>query len=137
MKNLCYAFTTLVLLTAAQCQKKAEFPLGEEFQLKVSEAKSCDCGDLDVAVLQVKEDSRCPEFTNCVWEGQAIVEFELNDNKKTPMELILRKGHPQLGRKILGDYSYTITKVDPYPKSGVKIQPEEYVISLRIDKIRS
>ena len=137
MKNLFYAFTTLLLFTAAQCQKKAVFPLGEEFQLKVTERKTCDCGDLDIKVLQVKEDSRCPEFTNCVWEGQAIVEFALNNDEKAPMELILRKGHPQLGRKIIGDYSYTITKVDPYPKSGVKTQEEEYVISLRIDKIRS
>jgi len=137
MKNLIYGFTTLLLLTAAQCQKGTKFPLGEEFQLKIGASKTCDCGDLDIAVLRVKEDSRCPEFTNCIWEGQAIIEFALNQDEKAPMELILRKGHPQLGRKIIDDYSYTITKVEPYPKSGTKIPEEEYVISLRIEKIRS
>lgn len=134
MKNLLYFLAIYFLFTAAMCEKSTPFSLGEKFELKAEEIKACDCGDLSIEMVNVKEDSRCPEFTNCVWEGQAIIEFKADDKS---LELILREGHPQLARRIQGDYSYTLIKVDPYPKSSVKIPVADYVIEIRVDKIRS
>jgi len=134
MRNLFYFLAAFLLFTAATCQKGDSFTLGEPFQLKVDEQKACDCGDLSIQAKGVKEDSRCPEFTNCVWEGQAIIEFMVDDD---PVELILRDDHPQLARKIKGNYSYTLLKVDPYPKSSVVTPAEDYLIEIKVDKIRS
>ena len=138
MKKLIFLSGVIFLLTAAKCGKDKGFSLGEPFQLKMGETLKCaDCDNLTVQFLSVKEDSRCPEFTNCVWEGQAVVAFSLQTGSTNSLDLIMRQGHPEMARKVQGDYSYTLLKVDPYPKSGMQIKDEDYVIEMKVEKIKS
>ncbi len=140
MKNLLFLTSIFFLMTASKCEKDSgnTFSLGETFSLKAGESIKCkNCDNLSLQFVDVKEDSRCPEFTNCVWEGQAIITFSLQSDQSNTLELTSRQGHPQLAKKTMGDYSYTLIKVDPYPKSGTLIKDEEYVLEMTVEKIKS
>jgi hypothetical protein len=138
MKHLFFLFAASLLLMAAQCNEPdgEAFPLGEAFELTIGEQKACQCDGPAIKATAIKEDSRCPENTNCMWEGQAVVTFSLIDEgqKEEALELTLRKGHPKLSSKTVGAYQYTIQQVSPYPKDGVKINTEDYKIQLLIVK---
>ena len=138
MKHLLFLAAVLFILTSSQCNEQAGegYQLGEAFELKIGEQKACQCDAPIVKVNSMKEDSRCPENTNCMWEGQAVVEFSLinADQKEEALELTLRKGHPKLSTKVVGPYQYSIQQVSPYPKDGVKINDEDYVIQLVVVK---
>jgi hypothetical protein len=138
MKKLIFLTGISLLLLSAKCNKKFGFKLGEPFELKMGVTMPCsDCDDLSVQFISVKEDSRCPEFTNCIWEGQAVIEFNLISKQTITIDLIERKGHPEMSRKVYGDYSYTLLKVDPYPKSGSQIMDEDYILEMKVERVKS
>ena len=140
MKNLLFLTAVFFLMTASKCEKESgnTFNLGETFSLKMGESIKCkNCDNLMVQFMEVKEDSRCPEFTNCVWEGQAVVSFSIQSEENSTLELVSRKGQPQLAKKVMGDYSYSLIKVDPYPQSGSQIKDEDYVLEMTVEKIKS
>ena len=60
MQKLIYFFAAFLLFAGLTCEKKEGFQLGEEFQLKLTEYKGCECGDLSLQAVALKEDSRCP-----------------------------------------------------------------------------
>ena len=138
MKKLMILSAVFLTFVAAKCNKEEGFATGENFEMKIGEEANCkNCTALSLNFVGIKEDSRCPEFTNCIWEGQAVVELSINTGSKMPLELIMQKSKPELGQKVVGDYSYKLEKVDPYPKSGTSIQDEDYIITLVVEKVKS
>lgn len=67
----------------------------------------------------VNEDSRCPAAVNCVWEGRAVVELEMEGlDELQIVELETPNTRNQLGDVAnFMDHSIQLLKVSPYPEN--------------------
>lgn len=123
-----------LLLSAAQCsQKEIGCELGKPFQLQIGETMNCK--DSPIQFVAIKEDSRCPEYVNCVWEGQVVIQLALGEREREMVDLTLREGKPALASQKVGAYIYRLEEVVPYPVSDKKIEPEDYSITLVVESI--
>jgi hypothetical protein len=121
-------------LSAAKCSEDiSDCPMGEPIKLQIGGA--VECQGTPIQLVAVKEDSRCPEYTNCVWEGQAVVQLALGNGDRQTLDLTLRDGKPELASKTMGGYIYRLSEVTPYPVAGQSIQPEEYVVTFIVEAI--
>ena len=135
MKNYLLLFTLFLLFAAADCGNKNRYELGQPFRLQIGETKQCQCQGPDIQFIAIKEDSRCPEYTNCIWEGQAVIQFSLEGRERQYIDLALRDGHPQLASKKVGTFIYRLERVSPAAQPGKSPQPEEYIVELVVEGI--
>lgn len=87
---------------------------------------------ITIAFLGVDSDSRCPFGADCVWAGDAAVRLKIAD-RQIQQQLIL---HTTLSPDSFVSEIYTI-KLDslrPYPKIGMQIRPDDYIVWLKIKK---
>ncbi|WP_299454486.1 hypothetical protein [uncultured Microscilla sp.] len=71
---------------------------------------------LNLEFKEVMEDSRCPEGTQCVWQGRVKLLFVANNDQK--MDLTLEAGKPQLARFDYQGFTIELLNVVPYPVAG-------------------
>lgn len=100
-----------------------------------------------VATFKEVADSRCPENVNCIWSGSVTVDLLLDiQNQKTQkaLQLCLYCMAGKDGTKIppssdvdLGGEKYKIElqSVTPSPNTEIQKKKEDYVISIKINKI--
>ena len=123
-----------IVLTAAKCSDEVSgCPMGEPMKLQIG--GTVECQDTPIQLVAVKEDSRCPKYTTCVWEGQAVVQFALGNGDRETLDLTLREGKPELASKTMGGYIYRLAEVSPYPVAGQSIKPEEYTVTFIVEAI--
>lgn len=122
----------LVVLTACAAVVVPENEINQ--QLDSSKGK-------EIVLVQVINDSRCPEGTQCIWAGEVTVEvaayenkklieqrtFTLNFNKDT-MDTVKHWFEKNISVKKTPIKEINVL---PYPKEGVPIQPEDYKIALK------
>ena len=134
MKKCLFLFVLVSVFLASKCEKETTVELGQPFQLKIGETVKLNADNLSVSFVQVKEDSRCPKNTNCIWEGQAIIELSIKGKATKNIALIMSAGKSAKLAEKVDAYTYTLKKVDPYPESGTKIGAEDYVVELEVSK---
>ena len=130
-------FFSLSLFFANACGDQADgdatanFTIGEIFTMEPGQEMTNKDAELTVKWLEIAEDSRCPKNTNCVWEGQAIVNLTVNG---APLTLTLREGKPEQAQAIAADYIFTAEQLSPYPE-GDKIETEAYRLQLKVSSL--
>lgn len=135
MKNFLLLLSLFLIFGAAQCGNKNTYRLGEAFRLQLGETIRCRCGGPDIQFTAIKEDSRCPEYTDCIWEGQAVLQFSLEGKGRQYIDLAKRAGHPELASTKVGNFIYRLEEVSPAARPGKSIQPEEYIVELVVEGI--
>lgn len=117
-------------LTIVSCNKETltetfVFGLNEEFQIG-GEYQSSD-NSLKFSIVEIN-DSRCPSDVVCVWEGKADVKINVESPQKGTITL------STYDNKIdtVGNYSFEIIDVSPYPVSTKTIKLEDYDVTLKI-----
>jgi hypothetical protein len=105
--------------------------IGENFTLGEGESLWIEGDHFQVTVVGVLSDSRCPEGTNCFWEGNAKVQVTVNEE-----EVILTLGGLREGDQNavpLGDgFSLRVVQITPYPGSAQEGQP--YRVTLIVER---
>ena len=119
------------LFLAKACDTGDDFNLGEAFTMEPGQEMANSSADLSVKWVEVSEDSRCPKDTNCVWEGQAVINLTVNGNSMT---LTLREGKPEEAKGNFNGYVFEAMKLDPYPDGSV-IDPTTYRLQLVVTSI--
>lgn len=102
------------------------------FNLTLNQTVDFDSGNFKVTLESISEDSRCPSDVTCVWEGRFTGEFLLV-SKNFSESTTLSSNSEKL---VWNGYTVKINDVSPYPSSDKKISPDEYVVSLIIEKSR-
>jgi hypothetical protein len=62
-------------------------------------------------------DSRCPEDVTCIWAGEAIARFRINNHGKEPVYINLHTGTKDT---IVTDYSLSFLDLFPYPNTKIQ-----------------
>ncbi len=104
--------------------------LDVSFALKVGQAANIPSDQLKVQFIRVKEDSRCPVGTTCVWAGRVTVEVTIAKQGKDlghfDLSTTERKG------QYVDNYLVGMGKVSPAPTDH--LNPEEYSVELKVSK---
>jgi len=141
MKNLTYLIlaVTLLLMTSCDTKKAQEEDTGSynnvqfdaPFKMTQKKGVQFENDDLKIIFDNVSEDSRCPEGTTCVWEGQVKVNLTIKTKNGSEQIEILRKGKQKENAiQQIGEHTIYLMAVNPYPKDGEKIAQEDYKITM-------
>ena len=129
MKTL-YIFLVLITISFISCDKvtfSESFSLGLENDFKIyGEYHSID-NALNFSIVEIN-DSRCPSDVVCVWEGKADVKI----NVISPVKGIITLSTYDHLTDTIGNYSFKLVDISPYPVSTKTIKIEEYNVTLKI-----
>jgi hypothetical protein len=130
---LIFALIT-ILPTATTCSEAGKVSLGEEVSLNIGQSASIEGEELQIRFIEVAGDSRCPRGVTCIWAGEVkcIVEITYSGSlqRVTLTEPGLTSWPPAESFK-----QYQIAfHVEPYPKAGIDIAPDEYRLLLKVTK---
>lgn len=118
---------SLVIISCEKNEINPNFNFGVEKSFQIKDNYFSADENLKFKIAAVN-DSRCPSDVVCIWEGKADVTIEIES--------------PQTGTIILstynnlidtiGNYSFELKDVSPYPISTKTIKLEDYEITLNI-----
>ncbi len=132
MKTL-YIFLALITLSFISCDNESvseSFSFGLENDFKIyGEYQSTD-NSLYFTLTEIN-DSRCPSDVVCVWEGKADVKIEV----KSPVKGFITLSTYNNLTDTIGNYSFELKDVSPYPISTKTIKTDEYKATLKIVEI--
>lgn len=106
-------------------------PDSQRIQLHIGESRSPDGTSARIELIQVLEDSRCPEGVQCVWAGRARIELEVHDGR-TKETAELSTESEETATATAGGLVIHFVQLDPYPQEGQTIEPSEYVATLDV-----
>lgn len=126
------------LLTLAACVQNpagSSVATGSEFLLRAGESATVVGTSLSVRFDLVATDSRCPADAVCVTLGDASAVFSVSDRGGPSASLTLRTAPGEGRSAVVGDWTLTLTRLDPYPYSSRPIQASDYQVWLRVDRV--
>jgi hypothetical protein len=86
-----------------------------------------------LVLKQVVSDSRCPEGVTCVWAGEVSFVLSVYKDKKFVEDVTLSSANREQNLELFSKYlrkKVTSVGVLPYPKQGVSVDPESYVLKI-------
>ena len=120
----------LIAISLVSCDNETvsdSFSLGLENDFKINGEYHSTDNSLNFLVREIN-DSRCPSDVVCVWQGKADVKIEV----KSPVRgSIMLNTYDNLIDTV-GNYSFELKDVSPYPVSTMVIKLEEYNVTLKI-----
>lgn len=132
MKTI-YFFLTLLLISFISCDNEPvsdSFSFGLENDFKINgEYHSAD-NLVRFKIIEIN-DSRCPSDVVCIWAGKADVKIQV----ESPVSGIITLSTYDNPVDTVGNYSFKIIDVLPYPISTKTIQLEDYDVVLKIEKL--
>jgi hypothetical protein len=133
MKKLLLLIVPLVFLFSCHDEYFSDkFEFEEDNEFKINQKYLSEENNLKIEITNI-EDSRCPADVVCVWQGEALVEIELEETQT--FSTVLSTYDNQIDT--LGNYSVELIDVQPYPLSDQVIKTEDYDITLRIKRINN
>ena len=103
------------------------FTLGLEQDFKLGGEYESSTNSLIFSIVEIN-DSRCPSDVVCVWEGKADVRIDVD---RPQSGSILLSTYDNL-KDTVGDFSFELIDVSPYPISTETIKLEDYNVALKI-----
>jgi len=128
MKNLIILMSLLTMLCLVFSCGKDEIDFNENFELKYEQLAQLNSGDLQIKVVEVLEDSRCPHNAICTWPGQIRLKLEVIENSITSNEEItffLRASTDVL----VGEYLINLVDVIPETDAFEEIELDDYTFT--------
>ena len=128
MKNVLFLILTTLSLTGCSCQK-AITEIHQKLNSKTTK---------EVVLVQLINDSRCPENVQCVWAGEVSFEVAAYDNGKLVAQQQLTL-NPTNQDEIIACFTkylpetktaFKNIEVLPYPKEGLSVKSEDYFLKL-------
>jgi len=134
MKTI-YLFLALIAISFISCEKETvpdSFSFGLENDFKINgEYHSAD-NSLKFKITEIN-DSRCPSDVVCIWAGKADVKIEV-ESPVTGTIVLSTYDNPV---DTVGNFSFKIIDVLPYPISTKAIQLEDYNVTLKIVELKN
>ena len=117
-------------ISATEMSIKAS--LGQAFDIKVGQEVSISSQQLTLKFLSVSEDSRCPQGTICMWEGNGKVNIELTPTGQRSHVVELNTAMSLDSEATYLTYKISLLDLQPYPSAESTIQQSEYIATVRV-----
>jgi maltoporin len=131
--NVAILSVLFLLLTGwmqQSCDTK-EVALSREFKLKVGQEVLVKEAGIKVSLHAIVEDSRCPTGVQCIWAGNGKISVHLSKAKNEAVSVELNTSAGPRSSTYQG-YDVKLVGLDPYPKDGVTIDKNAYVVTLMV-----
>jgi hypothetical protein len=128
------AVQAVFLMAAAASYSSQTAPLrpGEEVRLVPGGTAATADGGVCVTFMAVAEDSRCPKGARCVWAGNARVRLQLRERDEEREVALNTTLDPRRVATAAGEL--VLVALDPYPEAGKQIEPDDYRLTLRLQR---
>ena len=104
------------------------------FSLKINQQAQLPDGTV-IRFVRVEEDSRCPQEADCVWEGNAVVAFELIESGVVPRPFTLNTNDSFGNEIVLQGYTISLTSLLPTPSIQLgPLNQADYVAELLVTR---
>ncbi len=107
-------------------------------QLRVGETATFEGGALQVSMVQVSEDSRCPMDVMCVWMGRAVVGLHvvLDGVDRGDVDVTLYPGRQPQGSPgsdaTVDRFVISLADLQPYPQASQPQPLDQRVATIRV-----
>lgn len=124
----------MAFAASAFTQGSSKVAAAEKVSVKFGETVSSKSTRVKTKLVEIIEDSRCPEDVDCIWAGRVTIKVTVTIKKGTPVDIELSSDHkPSVD---VGSYRLTLNEVAPKRKIGSPVTKEDYVADLTIEKIK-
>jgi hypothetical protein len=137
MKPLLIVFTLFLTLNLVAQNGSLETPT---IAIKVANGKTIQLKGHSIKFVEVLEDSRCPEYVNCIWAGRARILVEIKDESNKLIQKELLFGQTRSG-EIIDNSLFTaedsIVKgltLSPYHTSEENTEINSYRLLIEVEK---
>lgn len=137
MKTAYLYFSVLAIFLFISCDKQETsqtFTFGIEKSFKINGVYQSDDHSVKFKITDIN-DSRCPSDVECVWAGKADVSIEIQSPVTGTIVLSTIDENIYHSIDTLGNYSFQLLSVSPYPVSTETIDLEDYEISLKVEEL--
>ena len=87
-----------------------------------------------IKFVEMVEDSRCPEGTNCVWAGNAKVRITVRQGRRSRTFELNSNTPPTVVR--FAGYDIRLVSLTPKPAENIRIDPRKYVAGFSVTRSR-
>ncbi|MGI0491277.1 hypothetical protein ACN4EG_05660 [Alkalinema pantanalense CENA528] len=107
-------------------------PIDSELLLKPGQEVVLSQSPIKLTFDSVLTDSRCPIEVNCYWAGNAEVKLKLQRKRKITTAILNTVEREQVVK--YRGYTIRLSKLSPDRHSGKVISPNDYEVTLKINK---
>ncbi len=127
------AIVLISLIGCSKSQVAVTAGLGQVFTIGVGQSARIAGEDMTVTFNEVIGDSRCPQNVTCVWEGVASSDITITHQGAGYSIVLNQPGLIDQAEDTFINYTLTYS-LNPYPREGEEISPNEYRLTLTIKK---
>jgi hypothetical protein len=117
-----------------QLKNSISVQLKNSFLLRVNQVAFIESENLELKLLEVKKDSRCPVGTQCIWPGLVEVTIKVRKNGRDIDLILIDKGDDNSTPKVFDNYSVKLIEVTPYPRKNQAINKKDYSARLVVSR---
>jgi hypothetical protein len=125
---LVVGFAIVIAPSDAIAQKEVEI------SVKAGKTKCERSSRVSIRLVEVVEDSRCPEGVNCIWAGRAVVKITAAKRNEAPATFELADNDEKASVEFAG-YRIYFKSLLPKPTADGSPKLEEYVAVFRLEKL--
>jgi hypothetical protein len=118
--------------TATPSSSTPEASLSTPFTLALSETVQVNTNDasgLNVSLVAIENDSRCPIGAQCVWAGEATVQLNISSATMPEQKISLKTNNQPVE---FDGYLVTLIDLSPVPTMDVETDPNDYRATLSV-----
>ena len=116
-----------------QLENSIPVKLANSFPLKVNQIAVIESENLELKLLEVKNDSRCPSGVQCISAGLVeIVIKVVRDERDAELILIDKGGDADSASQTFDGYLIKLIEVAPYPQKNQTIEIEDYRVTFLV-----
>ena len=118
-----------------QLENSLPVQLASPFPLRVNQIAVIESENLQLQLLEVKNDSRCPSGVQCVWSGLVEIVIKVTrDERYAQLILIAQPGDANSASQTFDGYLIKLIEVTPYPQKNQTIEIEDYSATLVVSR---
>ena len=100
--------------------------------VEIHQEKSVPSAGFKIKFVEMVEDSRCPEGTNCIWAGNAKVKIEVRGKGSARSFELNSTTEPTV--IVFSGYEIKFVGLTPKPAANVRIDPDKYLATFEVTK---
>jgi hypothetical protein len=101
----------------------------------VNQRARIESENLELKLLEVKNDSRCPSGVQCIWPGLVEIVIKVTrDEPDAEFILIDKEGDADSASQTFDGYLIKLIEVTPYPQKNQTIEIEDYSATLVVSR---
>lgn len=134
MKLLGFSLAILLFLSCSKADQT--FELNETEAIPFGKTAKLNDGDKPIfKFTALLEESRCPEGTNCIWAGRALVELTVDDNQTIELGLgtQLNEGAQFNQTAIFDKYEVELMEVS-FKNNAEYGKEDKYSVKIKVSK---